>query len=162
MTSQAISGTALTTRSNLFHKLLATNAGLAPVALRTALAITMFPHGAQKMLGWFGGHGFSGTMGFLTETMGLPSPVAFLTILLEFFGPLLLLAGLGTRAIALGLTGIMIGAIATVHWKHGLFMNWFGNQAGEGFEYHLLVIGMGLALLFGGGGRWSLDRRLSN
>ena len=120
----------------------------------------MFPHGAQKLLAWFGGYGWSGTMQFFTEQMGLPAPVAAATILLEFFGPLLLIAGLGTRAVALGFVGIMVGAIATVHASNGFFMNWTGSAPGEGFEYHLLVIGVALALVFAGGGRWSLDRRL--
>ena len=162
MTSQAIPGAtsaSTSSRAGLLTRALATTDSLGPVALRATLAVTMFPHGAQKVLGWFGGYGWSGTMGFFTEQMGLPSPVAALTILIEFVGPLLLLAGLGTRAVALGFVAIMIGAIATVHGEHGFFMNWYGQQAGEGFEYHLLVIGMAAALAFAGGGRWSLDRR---
>ena len=74
---------------------------------------------------------------------------------------MLLLAGLGTRAVALGFVGLMLGAIATVHAEHGFFMNWYGAQAGEGFEYHLLMIGAALALVLSGGGRWSLDGRLA-
>lgn len=164
MTSQALPETTSSSTSspvNVLRRALATTDSLGPVALRATLAVTMFPHGAQKVLGWFGGHGWSGTMGFFTEQMGLPSPVAALTILIEFVGPLLLLAGLGTRAVALGFVAIMVGAIATVHGEHGFFMNWYGQQAGEGFEYHLLVIGAALGLLFAGGGRWSLDRRMT-
>ena len=104
----------------------------------------MFPHGAQKVLGWWGGYGWNGTMGFLTEQIGMPSFAAAGVLLLELLGPLLLVAGLGTRAVALGFVGIMAGAIATVHAGQGFFMNWTGQQAGEGFEYHLLVIGMSL------------------
>lgn len=141
-------------------RLFATDVALAPAILRATLALVMFPHGAQKALGWFGGYGWSGTMGFLTGQIGLPGPFAAGLILLEFVGPLLLLAGLGTRLVALGFVGIMLGAIATVHAQHGFFMNWSGAQQGEGFEYHLLVIGMAVALLFTGGGRWSLDGRL--
>ena len=122
----------------------------------------MFPHGAQKALGWFGGHGWSGTMGFLTETIGLPSVAAAGVILLELVGPILLLLGLATRPVAAGFIGLMVGAIATVHAQHGFFMNWFGAQAGEGFEYHLLLIGAALALVLTGGGRWSLDGRLAS
>ena len=147
-------------RTFSIRSLLATDNALSPVALRTTLAIVMFPHGAQKTVGWFGGYGWSGSMDFLIS-MGLPGFVAAGIILLEFLGPLLLLAGLGTRAVALGFIGIMIGAITTVHAEHGFFMNWFGAQQGEGFEYHLLVIGAALALLFTGGGRWSADRRIS-
>lgn len=140
---------------------LATNASIAPTLLRLVLAVVMFPHGAQKLLGWFGGYGFSGTMGFLTDQVGVPWIVAFGTILIEFFGPLLLLVGLGTRFIGAALAAIMVGAVATVHLEHGFFMNWSGQQSGEGFEYHILVIGIGIALAISGAGRFSLDRRLS-
>lgn len=160
MTSQSSTLAATATRSTLLLRLLATDATFAPTVLRTTLAIVMFPHGAQKALGWFGGYGWSGTMGFLTEHIGMPGFAAALVILLEFLGPLLLLAGVGTRAIALGFVGIMLGAIATVHAPFGFFMNWGGNQSGEGFEYHLLVIGIGLTLAWTGGGRWSIDGRL--
>jgi putative oxidoreductase len=142
-------------------RLLTTDESLAPTILRLALAVTMFPHGAQKLLGWFGGYGFEGTMGFLTEQIGMPWVAALGVVMLEFFGPLLLLVGLGTRLIGLGFAGIMVGAVATVHLSHGFFMNWSGQQAGEGFEYHLLVIGMSLALAVTGAGRWSLDKKLS-
>jgi len=130
----------------------------APVILRVMLALVIFPHGAQKVLGWYGGHGFEGTMGFFTQQMGLPWVIAFLVIMGEFLGPLALAAGFLTRFTAASLGVIMVGAIATVHWPHGFFMNWFGQQAGEGFEYHLLVIGMGLSLLITGAGKWSVDQ----
>lgn len=134
-------------------------AAYAAPALRLTLAAVMFPHGAQKALGWFGGYGWTGTMGFLTGTAHLPSPVAAGVILLEFLGPVLLALGLFTRWVALGFIGLMAGAIATVHAPNGFFMNWGGTQAGEGFEYHLLVIGIGAALVLLGGGPLSLDRR---
>lgn len=139
----------------------ATDATIAAPALRLTLALTMFPHGAQKALGWFGGYGWDGTMGFLTQQIGMPGIAAAGVILLELLGPLLLLAGLGTRFVALGFIGLMLGAIKTVHAQHGFFMNWTGSQAGEGFEYHILLIGAAIALVFAGGGRWSVDRRLS-
>lgn len=163
MTSQSLTSQVsapVSPSATVLGRLFATDAALAPVWLRATLAIVMFPHGAQKALGWFGGHGWDGTMGFLTGQVGLPSLAAAGVILLELLGPLLLLAGLGTRLVALGFTGLMFGAIVTVHAPHGFFMNWFGAQQGEGFEYHLLVIGMALALVFAGGGRWSLDRSL--
>lgn len=146
----------------ILQRLFATDTSLAPTVLRLTLAVVMFPHGAQKALGWFGGYGWSGTMGFLTDTAGLPTPLAALVILLEFLGPLALLAGFATRGVALGFVAIMLGAIAKVHLAHGFFMNWGGSQQGEGYEYHLLVIGLAGALLLTGGGRWSLDRRLAN
>ncbi len=133
---------------------------IGPVFLRLALAVVMFPHGAQKLLGWFGGHGFSGTIEFF-GSMGMPAPVSVTVILLEFFGPIFLLFGLATRWMAAGLAAIMVGAITTVHAQNGFFMNWTGSQQGEGFEYHLLVIGMGLALVASGAGRFGLDARLT-
>lgn len=161
MTSQALTTQAPTRSSFLSRALFATDSSLSPTVLRLTLAIVMFPHGAQKLLGWFGGYGFEGTMGFMTGQVGLPWLVAFGVVLLEFFGPLLLVLGLGTRAVGAGFAALMVGA-ANMHASHGFFMNWSGQQAGEGFEYHLLMIGMGLALALTGGGRWSLDRRLSN
>ena len=128
--------------------------------VRIAAGLFLMPHGAQKLLGWFGGYGFAGTLGFLTEKVGLPKPLAASVILIEFAAPLLLAAGLGTRFAALGIGAIMIGAIATVHASQGFFMNWSGAQAGEGFEYHLLTLGLVAVLLAQGGGRLSLDRRL--
>src|SRR5919197_2346861 len=105
--------------------------------LRVALGIVMLPHGAQKLLGWFGGFGFSGTMGFFTQQMHLPWIVAFLIIIGESFGSMGLIIGFLTRVAAFGVLLIMVGAISLVHWPNGFFMNWSGKQAGEGFEYHL-------------------------
>jgi len=118
----------------------------------------MFPHGGQKLLGWYGGFGFSGTMGFFTETMHLPWLIAFLVIIGESFGSVALLARLLTRFTTASLAVIMVGAIVTTHLSHGFFMNWFGKQQGEGYEYHLLVIGISLALLVTGAGKWSVDK----
>ncbi len=135
-----------------------TDDGLAGFILRVTLGLVMFPHGAQKLLGWFGGFGFDGTMGFFTQKMGLPWIIAFLIIIGESFGSLGLLAGFLTRFAAASLAVIMLGAITMVHLPHGFFMNWGGQQQGEGYEYHLLVIGIAAALLITGGGRWSADR----
>ena len=135
-----------------------TDDGLAGFILRVTLGLVMFPHGAQKLLGWFGGFGFDGTMGFFTQKMGLPWIIAFLIIIGESFGSLGLLAGFLTRFAAASLAVIMLWAITMVHLPHGFFMNWGGQQQGEGYEYHLLVIGIAAALLITGGGRWSVDR----
>lgn len=129
----------------------------ASLVLRVVLGLVMFAHGAQKLLGWFGGNGFSGTMGFFTNVMHLPWLIAFLVIIGESVGSLALIVGLLTRFTAASFIVIMLGAIAMSHWPVGFFMNWFGNQQGEGFEYHLLVIGMSAALLIVGGGKWSVD-----
>ncbi len=134
-----------------------TNDTLSYLILRVALGVVIFPHGAQKLLGWFGGHGFGGTMGFFTGKLGLPTIIAFLIIIGESLGALGLIAGFMTRLCAFGVLCIMSGAIVIAHWKNGFFMNWFGNQAGEGFEYHILAIGMCLPLLIYGGGKFSMD-----
>ena len=138
-----------------------TNGGWAGFILRMTLGLVMFPHGAQKLLGWFGGLGFDGTMGLFTQKMGVPWIIAFLVIIGESFGSLTVLAGFLTRFAAASLAIIMLGAITMVHLPNGFFMNWFGQQKGEGYEYHLLVIGIALALLVTGGGRWSVDREVA-
>ncbi len=125
--------------------------------LRLTAAIVLFPHGAQKMLGWFGGYGFSGTMAFFTDTLHLPWLIGFLVIVIEFVGPLFLLAGVATRLWAAFTAILMVGIIVTSHLDNGFFMNWFGNQKGEGYEFHLLMIGICLALVVNGGGRYSVD-----
>lgn len=133
----------------------------AALVLRVIMAGVMFPHGAQKLLGWYGGYGYSGTMQFFTGTMGLPAVVAFLVIVGESFGSLAILLGFMTRFTAASFITIMLGAIGLVHAQAGFFMNWFGNQKGEGYEYHLLVIGISAALMILGAGKWSLDRVLA-
>ena len=124
---------------------------------RVILGCVMFPHGMQKLFGWFGGFGFTNTMTYFTQTAGLPWIIAFLIIIGESLGSLGLIVGFFTRLSALGLIFIMVGAITTVHIPNGFFMNWFGKNAGEGFEYHLLVIGMSIPLLISGGGKYSVD-----
>jgi putative oxidoreductase len=141
------------------NALLRTEDSTSLMIVRLALGIVMLPHGLQKTLGLFGGMGFGGTMGAFTG-QGISAPLAFLVILAESAGSLGLIVGLLTRIAALGVGSVMVGAIFMVHLPNGFFMNWFGKQAGEGFEYHLLAIGMALALLLGGGGRASLDRAI--
>lgn len=142
--------------SRLLSSLVATGDSLAPAVLRLALGLMILPHGLQKTLGWFGGHGFQGSMGYLTGTVGAPWLLALLAILAESVGGLMLLAGLGTRVAALGVGAVMLVA-ATMHWSNGFFMNWFGQQKGEGVEFHLLALGIAGALLILGGGRFSVD-----
>lgn len=142
-------------------QLFKTEGSTALFIIRVVLGTVMFAHGAQKLLGWFGGQGFSGTMGVFTTMMGLPGVVAFLVIIAESLGSLALIAGVLTRFTAASFMLIMLGAIATVHWPKGFFMNWFGQPQGEGFEYHLLVLGMSAALLVAGGGRWAVDALIS-
>jgi putative oxidoreductase len=144
----------------MLKKFFETNCDSAATILRLTLGIVMFAHGAGKALGWFGGYGFSGTLAGMTG-MGLPWIIAFLVIVIEFLGSIFLILGFATRLAALGMIAVMLGAIATVHYKNGFFMNWSGHQPGEGFEYHLLVIGMALALLVRGGGAISLDKKIA-
>jgi putative oxidoreductase len=144
----------------MLKRLTSTSNDVSLTALRVVLGVVFFAHGAQKMLGWFGGYGFHGTMGFF-EHMGMPAPVALLIICTEFFGGLGLIVGLLTRIAALGIGVEMIGAIFLVHLPNGFFMNWFGTQKGEGFEYHLLTIAMAAALLLRGAGAFSADLALS-
>ncbi|MBS1583665.1 MAG: DoxX family protein [Bacteroidetes bacterium] len=141
--------------------LFATSTGWAPLLLRITLGAVMFPHGAQKLLGWWGGSGFKASLDYFTGTIGLPAIAGVLIILAESVGALALIAGLGTRIWAAAFLVIMVGAIITVHGSNGFFMNWFGAQAGEGIEFNLLMIGMALALLVAGGGRFAVDGTLA-
>jgi len=146
----------------MFKKLIHTNDDVAVLVLRLLLGIVFFPHGMQKLFGWFGGPGFSGMMGMFTTQMGIPAVFAFLAIMAEGLGSLGLITGLLTRVAAFGIAVNMAVAVYMVHWQNGFFMNWFGNQKGEGYEYHLLVIAIGIALMITGGGKWSIDRMLSD
>jgi putative oxidoreductase len=144
----------------MFRKLLATSDDWTLTLMRLVLGVVFFAHGAQKMLGWFGGYGFSGTMGYFTHS-GIPAPLAFLAIAAEFFGGMGLVVGLLSRVAAFGIVVNMVVAVLTVHLPNGLFMNWTGAQKGEGFEYHLLAIAIGIAILVRGGGAVSIDHALS-
>lgn len=150
----------LSLNQKIIKKVFETDQNKAIAILRIILGIVLFPHGAQKLLGWFGGYGFNGTMGFLTGAAGLPWILAFLVIFIEFFGALALILGFATRIVAFGVTALFIGIVFTNHLQNGFFMNWAGNQPGEGFEYHLLVIGIAVALLVSGAGKWSVDLAL--
>ncbi|NIS75362.1 MAG: DoxX family membrane protein [Deltaproteobacteria bacterium] len=141
--------------------LIKTENDVAALFLRLFLGVVMFPHGAQKALGWYGGNGFSGTMGFFTTKMGIPYVLALLVIAAEFLGALGLIVGLFTRVAAFGVFSVMIGAIYMVHWKFGFFMNWAGKNPGEGYEFHLLAIAIAFALMIKGGGALSIDRLIS-
>jgi len=146
----------------MFHRIANTSDDFTITILRLALGVVFYAHGAQKMLGWFGGYGFTGTMGFFTHQMGVPAFFAFLAICAEFFGGMGLIVGLLGRIAAFGIMCNMLVAVAMVHWQNGLFMNWSGNQKGEGFEYHLLAIAMLLVILIKGSGALSVDHFLTS
>ena len=145
----------------MFRKLLATSNDWALTLLRLVMGVVFFMHGAQKMLGWFGGYGFSGTMGFFTNMMHIPAVFAFLAICAEFLGGIGLIVGALTRIAAFGTATNMVVAVLMVHSEVGFFMNWTGQQKGEGFEYHLLAIVIAIVLMARGGGAYSVDRTLS-
>jgi len=146
----------------MLQKLVHTSNNSAITILRLALAVVFSAHGAQKMLGWFGGYGFSATMGFFTHQMGIPALFAFLAICAEFFGGLGLIVGFLGRIAAFGIMCNMIVAVMMVHAKNGFFMNWAGNQKGEGFEYHVLAIAALLVIIIKGSGAFSVDGFLTD
>jgi len=129
--------------------------------LRVALGVVILPHGLQKALGWFGGPGLSGTIGFFDQALSVPAALTVLVVLAEAGGGLGLLTGFLSRAAAAGVVAVMAGAVYLVHWDVGFFMNWAGTAAGEGFEYHILAAAMALAVAIKGGGALSLDRALA-
>jgi putative oxidoreductase len=129
---------------------------------RLVLGFVIFPHGAQKLLGWFGGYGFTGTMGFLTSTAGLPWIVALLVILIEFFGSLLLIVGFATRLAAFCIIVEFIGVVLSTHIHNGFFMNWYAvPKKGEGLEYFILLFGLAIITLINGGGKASVDAAIT-
>lgn len=145
----------------MFKQILKTENDFAALVLRLLLGIVMFPHGAQKLLGWFGGGGYQGTMQGLSQGLGIPGFFVFLAIVAEFFGAIGLIVGLLGRIAAFGIACVMVVAVFTVHAVNGFFMNWQGTAAGEGFEYHLLAIAIAIALMIRGSGALSLDRAIS-
>jgi putative oxidoreductase len=139
-----------------------TNGGVSSLVLRLVLGVIMFLHGSQKVLGWFGGMTLPQSFHMFTHQMHIPAPLAGCVFAAEFLGGIGLVVGFLTRIAALGIAADMIGAVYLVHWKFGLFMNWFGNKKGEGFEYHLLVIAMCIALIINGAGVLSIDRAIAS
>ena len=144
----------------MWEKLIKTDADRSALVLRVVLGVVMFAHGAQKMLGWFGGSGFGSTLEEFTS-QGIPYALAVVVVLAEFFGSIGLILGVLSRVAALGIGIIMVVAIFAVHWQYGFFMNWFGAQGGEGFEYHLLVLAICIVLFVRGSGAFSIDRAMA-
>jgi putative oxidoreductase len=130
-----------------------------PAVIRLLLGIVFFPHGAQKLLGWFGGVGFESSMTYFTQQVGLPYVAGMVVIFIEFFGSLFLVLGFATRLWGLGILAVSTGIILTT-FNDYFFMNWFGNQKEEGYEFFLLMIGMSISLIISGGGKFSMDALL--
>jgi putative oxidoreductase len=143
-------------------RLFATRADRAPLLARLALGLVMFPHGAQHVLGWFGGYGFAGTFAWMTGTLGFPAPLAALALVVELLAPMALVLGFAGRLAGLGIFGLMATA-ATTHAANGFFMNWVGARpaGSEGFEYHLLAMALAAVVILAGSGAWSIDRLVS-
>lgn len=141
----------------MLTRLLATDTSTSRLVQRIVLGLVILPHGLQKTIGLFGGYGFTGTMGFLTGTVGLPWAIAVLVVLAESLGAAALVTGLFSRVTALGIAAVMVGAVVTSHLSNGFFMNWTGGQAGEGFEYHVLALALALPIVVAGGGAASVD-----
>jgi putative oxidoreductase len=144
----------------MWQKLIRTDDAVLALVLRLALGIVMFPHGAQKLLGWFGGRGFYGNIE-LFHQLGFSTTLAVLVTIGEFFGGLGLIVGLLSRVAAAGIGVIMVGAVLTVNGHYGFFMNWAGNQTREGFEFHILAVGLAIGIMILGGGKWSIDSALT-
>jgi putative oxidoreductase len=130
--------------------------------IRLILGVVFFAHGAQKLFGWFGGPGLRATINTMRELLGLPVPLAFFAVCAEFLGGLGLIVGLLSRVAAVGIAVIMLAAIFVVHGRNGLFLNWFGDRKGHGYEYHLLAIALAAAIVVRGSGAVSLDRLFLN
>ena len=145
----------------MFQKLMRTTDDFVVTLLRLVAGAVFFAHGAQKALGWFGGFGFRGTLGFFTQQMHIPAPLAVLAIAAEFLGGIGLIVGFLGRVAAFGIFCNMTVAVALIHRHFGLFANWEGNQKGEGFEYHLLAMVICLAIMIRGSGALSIDRSAS-
>jgi len=145
--------------SRIINTLLATDRSALLTLLRVTLGLVILPHGLQKTFGWFGGYGFTGTMGFFSS-IGIPAFLGFLAIAAESAGAIALIAGVTTRVAAFGLVVNMLVA-ASMHRANGFFMNWTGQQKGEGIEYHILFLAIAVVIMIAGAGRWSLDRALT-
>jgi putative oxidoreductase len=144
----------------MLQKLIATRSDTGALVARLTLGLIMLPHGAQHALGWFGGYGFTGTLGWMTKSLGFPPQLAALAIVVELLAPCALVFGFVSRLGALGISGLMLGALST-HVANGFFMNWFGAlpSGSEGFEYHLLALGLAAVVIIKGSGSFSLDLR---
>jgi putative oxidoreductase len=145
----------------MFTWLLGTDGDWVIAIVRIVLGVVFFAHGAQMMLGWFGGAGLQSTVRVFHEQLRISAPLALLAVAAEFLGGLGLIVGLLSRVAALGIAVVMCVALLAVHRKFGFFMNWYGEKQGHGIEYHILVLALATVVIFKGGGALSLDQALS-
>ncbi|TVP92207.1 MAG: DoxX family protein [Pseudomonadaceae bacterium] len=140
----------------LIRNLLSSHAGYAALVLRVPVGIILAAHGAQKLFGWFGGNGLSGTAQWMAS-IGLEPGLlmALLAGSAEFFGGLALILGLLTRPAAAVSAFTMVVAIFSVHISNGLFMS------NGGYEFALSLLAATAALTLQGGGRFALDNLLA-
>lgn len=141
-------------------KIFQTNGDWVGLVSRLSLGLVILPHGMQKLVGWFGGYGFAGTVNYFSS-LGIPVFIGWLIIIAESFGMMAIIAGFFGRVIAACMIIIFCGAVGLVHWQHGFFMNWFAVQKGEGIEFFLLAIGLCLSIILNGSGKFSIDQLLS-
>jgi len=146
----------------MLRKLLSTPNDPTLTLARIILAVIFFAHGSQKMFGFFGGRGVSGTIEIFQQTMGIPAPLTVMAMTAEVFGAVGLFLGLLSRVAAAGVLVVMLVAPFANHLYPNFFMNWQGRQMGEGYEYHLLAIALIVSILVRGAGALSLDRAISS
>ena len=132
--------------------------GFTGLITRLTIGLILFPHGAQKVFGWFGGPGFTNEMNYFTQTANLPWIIAFLVIVIEFAGSLSLILGFASRIWSIAIIILFLGMIFTVHLQNGFFMNWFGNNKGEGYEFDILFWAISIIIIINGSGKFSVDR----
>ncbi len=146
----------------MLKRLIQTEDDIKLFILRITVGFVVLAHGVQKLFGWFGGHGVSSTIEAFGQWFGFPSFITVLVILADSFGAFFLMLGLFTRFMAASISMVMIGAIIFVHGRWGFYMNWYSEQRGEGFEFHLLILAICAVLIIAGGGKWSADKLISS
>ena len=145
----------------MISKLVATESRIELTILRLTLGVVLLAHGLQKAFGWFGGFGWTNSIHYFTNTVGLPYILAAFVILIETVGAFLLIAGFAGRINAALMGIVIIGAFFQDHLPNGFYMNWFGNHKGEGFEFDILFVAIALVLTLKGSGAFSIDRLLT-
>jgi putative oxidoreductase len=145
----------------MIKQIFRTSEDIGAFIIRITLGVVIFPHGAQKLLGWFDGGGFMGTIESFKNNFDVHPVLTVLVILAESVGSLLLILGIGGRFMAFSIGAVMAGAIALVHWQHGFFIDWRLTGQGHGIEFHVLALGMAAMILIKGSGLWSVDSLLT-